>query len=97
MNCTKLLQRLNYSVPSHQNELHQSVTEWKLQCTLEPDLFQCDHPSRGPHIASCTQSFSTAKRNMPLGMLRTVRDVLEGRDTITIDFGLQIIPQENVA
>ncbi|GBN98544.1 hypothetical protein AVEN_125546-1 [Araneus ventricosus] len=27
----------------------------KLQCILAPDLFQCGHPSRGPHIAFCTQ------------------------------------------
>ncbi|GBO43442.1 hypothetical protein AVEN_61351-1 [Araneus ventricosus] len=62
------------------NELHQGVTEMELQCTITPDLFQCDHPSRGQHIASCTQSFSTAKRNMPLGMLSIVRDVREGGD-----------------
>ncbi|GBM55088.1 hypothetical protein AVEN_55972-1 [Araneus ventricosus] len=37
------------------NELPQIVTEIKLQCTIAPDLVQYDHPSRGPHIASCTQ------------------------------------------
>ncbi|GBM11639.1 hypothetical protein AVEN_16951-1 [Araneus ventricosus] len=52
------------------NELPQKVTEMKLQCTiflysiklLPPRghvmTLQCDHPSRGPQIASCAQHSS---------------------------------------
>ncbi|GBN54955.1 hypothetical protein AVEN_19998-1 [Araneus ventricosus] len=36
-------------------ELPQRVTELKLQCIIAPDIFQCDRPSPGPLIASCTQ------------------------------------------
>ncbi|GBM49389.1 hypothetical protein AVEN_32518-1 [Araneus ventricosus] len=37
------------------NELPKRVIEMKLQCTISPHLFQCDHPSRAPNFASCTQ------------------------------------------
>ncbi|GBL72906.1 hypothetical protein AVEN_128094-1 [Araneus ventricosus] len=49
------------------NEVPQRVTEMKLQCTIvlysikllphrgHVVTLQCDHPSRGPHIASCIQ------------------------------------------
>ncbi|GBO30878.1 hypothetical protein AVEN_163431-1 [Araneus ventricosus] len=49
------------------NELPQKVTEMKLQCTIvlysikllprrgHVMALQCDHPSRGPYIASCEQ------------------------------------------
>ncbi|GBN59498.1 hypothetical protein AVEN_106544-1 [Araneus ventricosus] len=38
-----------------ENELPQMDTEMKLQCTVAPELFQSNHPSSGPRIASCTQ------------------------------------------
>ncbi|GBN95995.1 hypothetical protein AVEN_173536-1 [Araneus ventricosus] len=37
------------------NGLPQKVREMKLLFTIASDLFQCDHPSRGPHTAFCTQ------------------------------------------
>ncbi|GBN29969.1 hypothetical protein AVEN_45416-1 [Araneus ventricosus] len=47
------------------NELPQRVTEMKLQCTIATDLCQCDHPSRGPHIAFCSQHFRGPKVTCP--------------------------------
>ncbi|GBM25245.1 hypothetical protein AVEN_153427-1 [Araneus ventricosus] len=43
------------------NELPKRFTEMKLQCTIAPDIFQCDYPSPGPRIASCTQHSRLSK------------------------------------
>ncbi|GBM79834.1 hypothetical protein AVEN_127150-1 [Araneus ventricosus] len=45
-----------------------------LQCTIAPDLFQCDQSSRGHCILYTT--FSTAESNMSPGILSTVRNML---------------------
>ncbi|GBM25987.1 hypothetical protein AVEN_223121-1 [Araneus ventricosus] len=81
-----------------ENELPQRVTEMKLQCTTAPDLFQCDHPPRGPHIAFCTKHSRWPK--VTCHQEYSAQSVIcchQLRDPTNIYLRLQITPQEKVA
>ncbi|GBL97919.1 hypothetical protein AVEN_127023-1 [Araneus ventricosus] len=72
----------------------------ELQCTIAPDLFQCDHPSCGPHIAFCTQHSRRPKITCHQESQHSPQYVVlygrQRRDNTKIDIGLQITPQEKV-
>ncbi|GBN02827.1 hypothetical protein AVEN_216787-1 [Araneus ventricosus] len=80
------------------NELPQRFSQMKLQCTIAPDIFQCDHRPRGPHIAFCTQYSRRPKVTCPQEC--SAQSVLccpvghQCRDPTKIEHRLQITPRE---